>query len=144
MKRTIPITTDPNQLDELLLVVRSLIDGDVAHEIILQPVPKKKQKRTLSQNASIFKYYRIIAKKLNDAGFTTRTFFSHLKDGFEIDVTMENIRSVAEKVSMDMFEKPVKKLDTKEIQNLHKVIDKGCSLSMGVSHRFPSDTPPMI
>ncbi len=39
------------------------------------------KKRSLLQNKSIFKYYRVIAEKLNDAGLTSRSFFEKLREG---------------------------------------------------------------
>ncbi len=57
---------------------------------------------------------------------------------------MENVRDVAEKVSLDMFSKDVKDLSTVEIQELHKTVDRGFSISMGVGAPFPSDQPPIF
>ncbi len=101
------------------------------------------KKRSSLQNKSIFKYYRVIAEKLNDAGLTSRSFFEKLREGFEIAVSMENVRDVAEKVSQDMFSREVKDLSTVEIQELHKTVDRGFSVSMGVGAPFPSDQAPV-
>ena len=99
--------------------------------------------RTSQQNRAIFKYYRLIADMLADAGFTARSYFETLKNGFEVDITMQHVRDVVEKVSMDKYKKEVKDLSTVEIQALHRTVDHAFSLQMGVSHEFPSDEPPV-
>lgn len=112
---------------------------DGSHEVLIEKIVKH---RTAKQNASIFKYYRLMASALQEAGFSLRSFTAHLKAGFEITVTMEAVRAVAENVSQDMFKKSVKDLSTVEIQSLYETINAGFGQSMGVSLPFPSSEPP--
>ena len=139
MKKEI-LLVSRDQLDDIALDLREAVESG-KHIITIN---KKVKKRTPTQNASFFKYYRIIAEKLNDAGFTARTFFYKLKAGFEVGIVMEDVRKVAEKVSMSMFNKEVKNLSTTEIQDVYLTVDKGFSISMGVTAAWPTDEPPML
>ena len=112
---------------------------DGSHEVIIQKIVKH---RTCQQNRAIFKYFRLIASALQESGYTLRTFTGTLKEGFEVAVTMEAVRAVAEQVSEDMFSKPIKDLSTVEIQELYETINAGFGQSMGVSLPFPSDELP--
>ncbi len=98
--------------------------------------------RTGQQNNAIHKYYRLMASALEESGHTSRTFFSRLKEGFEVSITHDNISDVAERVSQDMFSKRVRQLSTVEIQNLYETINNAFGQTYGISLPFPSDTPP--
>lgn len=136
---TIIIIKDKQTAKQAHAAIDTILELGTAHEISIVPVSKK---RTVPQNSAIFRYYRIIAAKLNDSGYTSRSFFDKLRSGFEVPVAMEDIRKVTEKVSMDTYHKEVKELTTVELPELHKIVDKGFSISIGVSSDFPSSQTP--
>ena len=112
---------------------------DGSYEVVLQKVDKG---RTTQQNKAIFKYFRLMAAALADAGYTARTFFGKMRDGFEVPPTYEDVRKVAENVSVSMFQKPIKHLTTVEIQQLYEAVNSGFSTTHGVGLPFPSKNPP--
>ena len=124
-----------------ILAFNSITDcsEDGTWEVSIHKIVKS---RTTRQNAALFKYYRLMATALQEAGFSLRSFTAALREGFEITVTMEAVRAVAENVSQDMFKKPVKDLSTTEIQKLYETVNLGFGQSMGVSLPWPSSEAP--
>ncbi len=122
-------------LDEVItLLIQAL--GTGPHDIIIKPCAKT---RTLPQNASLHLYNSIIATKLNDAGETRRSFFDKLKEGFEIPISPACIKDIFRKVGFDMFgKKSTKDLETTEMQEVYRSVDRGFDLTYGVRSEWPS------
>lgn len=98
--------------------------------------------RTLTQNASLHKYFELLAKALNEAGFSVQQV---------VDVPLD---STKETVKQGMF-KPVMTamypdktstgdLNTKEIKIVYDNLDRFTSEQFGISIPWPSNEPPMI
>lgn len=100
---------------------------------------KTRKLRSLQQNRSLHRYCSLISEGLNDAGFTQRSLWEAVSDGFEIDTTMRNVKDIFRQVGFDMYGvESTSKLSTVQIQEVHKNVDRAFSLSTGVHVEWPS------
>lgn len=126
--------TNANLDDTITLLINAL--GEGPHDIIIKPCTKV---RSVSQNASLHMYCNIIATKLNAAGETQRSVFEKQREGFEIPVSMECIKDIFRKVGLDMFgKKSTSGLETTEIQDVYKSVDRGFDLTYSVRSEWPA------
>ena len=101
--------------------------------------------RTPKQNASLHVMARQVAKQLNDAGFTQRTFWEAMKVGFDIPNSEHSIKEVLQELSGTLNgEEQTHKLNTKELQYLYEVFAHGMATSCGIEVIWPADEPPLI
>jgi len=134
MKQEIIITSS-NDIDAVITLLIKAV-GESPHKININ---KCVVGRTLPQNASLHLYCTTIASKLNAAGETQRSVFEKQKEGFEIPVSMECIKGIFRKVGLDMFgKKSTSSLETTEIQDVYKSVDRGFDLLYGVRSEWPS------
>ena len=134
MKQEIIITSS-NDIDAVITLLIKAV-GESPHKININ---KCVVGRTLPQNASLHLYCTTIASKLNAAGETQRSVFEKQKEGFEIQVSMECIKGIFRKVGLDMFgKKSTSSLETTEIQDVYKSVDRGFDLLYGVRSEWPS------
>jgi hypothetical protein len=101
--------------------------------------------RTSKQNSSLHVMAREVAKQLNEAGYTQRTFWEAMKVGFDVPNSEASIKEVLQALSGSLNgEDRTHKLDTKEVQYLYEVFAHGMAQSCGIEVRWPEDTPEMI
>ena len=112
---------------------------DGSYEVIIQKIVKH---RTGAQNRSLHQYLRLMAIAMQEAGITQRALFSSLKEGFDVDPTMESLKTIVNKVSDNMFGRSTSKLSTVEIQKLYEAVNAGFGQTVGVSLPWPSNEPP--
>jgi len=100
--------------------------------------------RTLNQNAALHAYCEQLAEALNGAGYDMKKVFE-VKTA-EVPWTQTSVKEALWKpVQQAMFEKEsTAKLDTKEVSQVHKVLDKHIAENFGISIPFPSNEPPII
>jgi len=124
-----------DQLDNILLTLREAVEeGD--HEVIIRKATKQ---RTLTQNGALHRYCELMAIKMNDAGVTQRELVGSFKNGFELPVSKHMIKSIFREVGKAMYEKQsTSDLETKEISEVHRVVDQRFSEVTGVGCEWPS------
>jgi len=98
--------------------------------------------RTKLQNKSLHKYFTLLAEALDDAGLDMRAV---LKPEIEIPWTGDSIKEqMARPIIKAMFNfDSTTELDTKQIQEFYKVLDRHTSEKLGVHIEWPSDEAPM-
>lgn len=133
--------TKLDDLDFVAAQVRKMIDsfGGCVVEIA-----RENKQRTITQNASLHKYFELISTEMNDAGFSQRQLIGQFKDGFELPVTAPMIKDIYREVGKAMFKiKSTKDLTTKQIQEVYLVVDKRFAEITGVTVAWPSSEPPV-
>ena len=96
-------------------------------------------KRTLPQNNSLHKYCDDLAESLNDAGYDQVITIKLFKDGFELPWTMIAMKGLFRKIAKEMYEvESTADLNTVQMQEVYKVLDKAISMKTGVRCEWPS------
>ena len=94
--------------------------------------------RTSKQQASIEIYCREMSKLLNNAGYEAKA----VMEVMEADVPWHQAlfkELIWRKIQVACgFPKSTKKLDTKQVSHVHKVLDRHLAANFGVSMAFPS------
>ena len=100
--------------------------------------------RTLTQNAALHSYCQQLAEQLNNAGYDMKAVFE-VKTA-QVPWTQDSVKAALWKpIQQAMFDKEsTAKLDTKEVSEVHKVLDRHMAENFGVSIPFPSNERPMI
>ena len=95
-------------------------------------------KRTNQQNKALHKYFRLLARSLNDAGFDMKRT---LREDWEIPWTEEMIKEhIWRPVQKVMTEKmSTTELDTIEVNQIYEVVNRHLSQSTGVHVDFPHE-----
>lgn len=95
--------------------------------------------RTIPQNSSLHLWLTQMATEMNDAGLTNRKVWEKMAESFDIPVTMEMLKDIAQNVSFDMFKKKhTSELTTIEMQKLYETLNSAFGQSVGVSIPWPS------
>ena len=97
---------------------------------------KNNDTRTLTQNRALHKYFILVAKALNDAGYEMRTF---LKEGIEIPFTGASVKEYLWRVIQDAYlkKKSTTELDKKDIDTVYEIMNRALS-TKGVHVPFPN------
>jgi len=98
------------------------------------------KKRTRQQNKSLHKYCRMIAEKLNDAGFFMTLTSDFFKRAIEVPFTEDAVKvSIWRPVQKAMFQTTsTKELDTKQVGEIADVISLHLAEKFQMSVSFPS------
>ena len=96
------------------------------------------QQRTLLQNKAMYKYFRLLAKALADAGLDARKV---MKPEIAIPFTPEMVKDLLwDKIQKAMTGKEsTTELDTVEPSQIHAVLDLHMGEKFGIHVPFPSD-----
>jgi len=130
-----------DQLNSIMDELRTCVEK--GHHVIT--IKKKVNKRTITQNKAMHKYFEIIAENMNDAGITQKSLIGSFKDGFELPVTEHMIKDIFREVGRAMFRKDsTADISTKEISEVHRVVDQRFAEVTGVSAPWPSDAGQMM
>lgn len=97
---------------------------------------KEKQQRTLLQNKAMHKYFSILAKSLNDAGWDMK---STLKPNVEIPWTEASIKEhLWRPIQKAMLDKTsTADLHTNEMNDVYECLNRHTASKLGVSVPFP-------
>ena len=100
-------------------------------------------KRTTTQNSALHKYFVLLAEALNDAGLDVR---KTMKEEFEIPWNETLVKELLWKQLQGvMTEKhSTTQLETHEVSEVYKVLDRHLASKFGVSVPFPSIEPPLL
>ena len=125
-----------NDMDIVAARMRKILDsGGVCNVEVVKP----KKSRTLSQNASLHLWLTMMSDAMEESGYTHRKLWEAMKGSFDIPVTMEMLKDIAQNVSFDMFkQKHTSKLSTVEMQKLYETLNAAFGQSVGVSMPWPS------
>ena len=98
---------------------------------------EEERKRTLPQNKSMHKYFRLLADELNDAGLDMKKV---LKPEINIPWTEENVKNhLWREIQIAMFDKQsTTQLTTVETTEVYKVLDRHLGEKLGVHVEWPS------
>ena len=98
------------------------------------------KKRTRQQNKSMHKFCRMIAEKLNDAGFFMTLTSDFFKRAIEVPFTEDAVKvSIWRPVQKAMFQTTsTKELDTKQVGEIADVISLHLAEKFQMSVSFPS------
>lgn len=93
--------------------------------------------RTLQQNKALHKYFELLAKELNSAGYDMRRT---LKPGVDIPWTPDNVKEFLWRPIQEAYinKHSTTELTTKEIDRVYDVINKHLGETTGVTVEFPS------
>jgi len=96
------------------------------------------EKRTTAQNNAIHLYCELLAEALNNAGYEMKEVFKVM----EVDIPWNKDRVkdlIWKKIQAPMTEKfSTTELNTKEVGEVYKVVDRAISSNFGVHVEFPS------
>ncbi len=103
----------------------------------------EEEKRTITQNKAMHKYFELLANELNSAGLSMQ---KTLKPEIDIDWTPEMIKKYLWKpVQNTMYSKlSTTKLNTKEVSQIYETLNRLTAQKFGISVAFPSNEEPMI
>ena len=98
----------------------------------------ERSKRTALQNRAMHKWWSIISKKLNDAGWTKKKYYE-VKE-VDIDWTPESFgEDVWRGIQDAMYQhRSTSKLETDQVSKVYEVVNKHIGNTCGVSEPFPS------
>jgi hypothetical protein len=93
--------------------------------------------RTTTQNKALHKYYSLLSDALNEAGYDMK---KTLKESAEIPWTAEAVKLNIWKPVQDAMldKKSTTELETTEVDEIYKVVDRHLSQKTGVHVEFPS------
>jgi hypothetical protein len=131
MKLTLHTLDD---MDEAFLELRRALEkGSVEVELT-----ELHGNRTNLQNKSFHLWLSMMAKKMTEHNITNRGLWENMKVSFDIPISQNSLKEIAQKVSEDQFgEKHTSRLDTKQISELYEKLNKAFGLSVGVSMPWP-------
>ncbi len=94
--------------------------------------------RTLTQNKALHKYFELLAEALNDSGWEMKKVLA--VKSVDVPWSKESIKSVLWKpIQEAMIEKPsTADMDTKDVDDVYRVLDRHLSQNFGVSIPFPT------
>lgn len=95
------------------------------------------EKRTLQQNKAIHKYCTMLADTLNEAGLDMR---KTLKPGVDIPWTATSAKEHLWRPIQDLMldKESTTELDTKQVDEVYRVLNRHLSEKFGISVPFPS------
>lgn len=115
------------------------------NEVFGQPesvkvVTKEEQQRTIQQNKAMHKYFELLAKALNDAGYDMK---KTLKQEVEIPWTKEMVKEHLWRPIQEIMlaKHSTTEMDTKGPSEIYAVLDRHLSSKTGVHVEFPTNTP---
>lgn len=99
---------------------------------------EEKERRTVLQNRSLHKYFRLLSEALNDAGLDAR---KTLKPEISIPWTPEMVKDLLFKPIMKAMtgKKSTTQMDTVEPSQVHAVLDLHTSEKFGIHVDWPSE-----
>ena len=98
----------------------------------------EKLKRTIQQNKSMHRYFRLLAEALNDAGLDAR---KTLKPGVDIPWTPEMVKDLLFRPIMKAMtgKSSTTQMDTVDPSQVHAVLDLHTSERFGITISWPSE-----
>ena len=104
------------------------------------------KQRTTLQNRSLHKYFALMSEGLNGAGFDQVKFYETIKHGFAVSWSPEAFKDFWRSVAITLYPEitSTADLDTKQLEQVYLVVDRGVSEKTGVSVPWPSESPPLI
>ena len=93
-------------------------------------------KRTITQNAALHKYFELLAKELNDAGYDVGTTIK-----VPVDFTKDTVKKYMAKPVMTALHPDIEHtsdLDTTQISELYEHLNRLTAEKFGVSVPWPS------
>jgi len=137
MKRSIFISSN-TQRDALADEIRNMEIGEYGLHLTINT-----QKRTLKQNAALWKYMELLANDLNEGGLDMRHV---IKQDVEIpwnkDTVKQYLWGPIQKVVMG--ELSTTKLDRCQVSEVYAVLARHMAEKFSISTPFPSNEAPMI
>lgn len=98
------------------------------------------EKRSHRQNSAMWKMFRMVAQKLQEAGIDARQFF---KPEVQIPVTPDMLHEDAfNKIAEAMFSRTSSDLDKKEISEVGEVFIRHLAENHGIAVEWPSEGHP--
>lgn len=99
--------------------------------------------RTPQQNNALHKYFELVAKSLNEAGYDLKAVLGKMKEGIEIAWTKEMVKEILWKeIQRIMFSKPstTELNKQKEIDQIHEVLNRFLGERLHIEYiPFPSE-----
>lgn len=104
------------------------------------------KQRTITQNRAMHKYFDLMAKGLDGAGYDQIKFYDEVKKGFSVRWTAEAFKDFFRAVAHDLYPEVQSTADltTIQLQRVYEVVDRGVSEKTGVRVDFPSYEPPLL
>lgn len=100
------------------------------------------RQRTILQNRSLHKYFKLMSDEMNNHGITQRLLFDAFK---EMDTTEHSVKQAFQRVSMALYgTDETHKLTTKQMMKVYDTFDLYISQTHGVHIEWPCDEPPML
>lgn len=127
------------QLNNLIKALRDTDIGDFGYQVQIS-----EGKRTLKQNASLWKYCTMLAESLNNAGLEIH--MEYLGKSIDVPWTKDSAKErLWNPIMTAMFKvKSSTKLERSQVSAVYEVLSR----HMGEQHEivvpFPSDEPPML
>ena len=115
-----------------------IVAGLAADTVIKCSLVSEKQ-RTLTQNAAMHKYFELLAKALNDAGYDMKRT---LKEETEIPWTKESVKEHLWRPIQKIMEGTgsTTELNTSEPSVIYAVLSRHMSEKFGINVEFPSNS----
>jgi len=131
--------TQAYQLPELFaMLTRAVAVGE--HEISIK---KRVKQRSIPQNNSLHLWASIISELMNMAGITQKALQLKFKEGWELPITEDFIKSIFRKIGLVMYGKAsTADLTTVEMMEVYKLVDERLSQLTAIHVPWPSSKPP--
>lgn len=128
------VMTDKNTLIPLDDTLKDVVPGQVIYVDFNQ-----KKQRTQLQNKSIYKYFSLLAKGMNDAGYDKRIVYSKMRDDFTIQWTPESVKTdLWHPIQESMYQtKSTAKLETAQVSEVHMNLNKWTAEHLALDVPFP-------
>lgn len=100
---------------------------------------EQKEKRTVTQNNAMHKYFELLAQALNDAGYDMKVMIE-LAPKMSADWTKTAVKEKIWKEFQDamLSKKSTTKLETEEVSKIYENVNRRISELTGVTVPFPS------
>ena len=105
--------------------------------------PKKYPQRTLTQNAALHVYFKLVSDALNDAGLDMRKV---LKPTVDIPWSPKTVKDYMWRPIMkaQFIKSSTTQMTTVEIDEVYNVLNRHLSEKFGIYVPFPTNEPPLI
>jgi len=100
---------------------------------------KEENQRSIQQNKSLHKYCTTLSEQMNEAGYDQIAVLGQFNEGMRLPWTMESVKNIFREIARVMYGcESTANLDTKQIQEVYKVIDLRISEITSISVEWPS------
>ena len=128
-------------MDDLFLLIRDKVEVGP----VVVTIKKKVNRRTITQNAAMHKYFAIMAEKLQDSGHDQKSIIGSFREGFSLPATPAMIKEIFREVGKAMFKKDsTADLTTVEIQKVYEAVDQRFGEVTGCRSDWPSNEAPIL